>query len=283
MPDVPYEWDETRVNITLTGAEEDRTVREKIIGAFFKKMDVVGLGPGNVTRLYDAGFDSVPKILAMEPDDYLTVDGFKQKTADKLYGSIRKKVMDAKSPKALANIMAGSNLFGRGVGERKITAIFKVYPDILTSGEDDDVKVQMITENVEGFASKTAKQFVKNIPPFLEFMKEANLLDKLDDYTSPVVGKKLKSVTQSEKGEQGEQGEQGEHELFEKAIVMTGFRDKELIEQLEQIGAKISGSVSGKTFAVIVPDAETETGKTEKAESLGIQVVTVDDFKKKYM
>ena len=199
MPDVPYEWDETRVNITLTGAEEDRTVREKIIGAFFKKMDVVGLGPGNVTRLYDAGFDSVPKILAMEPDDYLTVDGFKQKTADKLYGSIRKKVMDAKSPKALANIMAGSNLFGRGVGERKITAIFKVYPDILTTGEDDDVKVQMITENVEGFASKTAKQFVKNIPPFLEFMKEANLLDKLDDYLNSILPKAFAVVKETTK------------------------------------------------------------------------------------
>ena len=48
-----------------------------------------------------------------------------------------------------------------------------------------------------------------------------------------------------------------------------------------QIGANISGSVSGKTFAVIVPDKDTETGKTEKAESLGIPVLTVDDFKKK--
>ena len=138
----------------------------------------------------------------------------------------------------------------------------------------------MITDNVEGFAGKTARQFVKNVPRFLEFMKEANLLDKLDDYTSPASGKAMKSVTQSE---QGEQGEQGEHELFEKAIVMTGFRDKKLIEQLEEIGAKISGSVSGKTFIVIVPDADTETGKTEKAETLGIPVLTVDEFKKKYM
>ena len=272
MPDVDYEWDETHVNIKLKGASGNRTVREKIIGAFFKKMDVAGIGPGIVSRLYEAGFDTIPGILAMRKDDFLEVEGIKDKMATKLHNNIKNHIYDKADIKTLAKIMAGSNIFERGIGEKKIIALFKVYPDILTSDESYDEKVDMITDNVEGFAGKSAEQFVKNIPEFLEFMKEAKLENKLSDYTSPKA-EKMKSTTKSLSSP-----------LFEKSVVLTGFRNKDLETILEEKhGAKVSGSVSKKTFTVIVPDLDTDTGKAEKARELNVPLMTEKQFTEKYL
>ena len=275
MPDVDYEWDETHVNIKITGAKENRTVHEKIIGAFFKKMDVAGIGPGIVTRLYDAGFDTIPKILAMDKDDFLKVEGIKEKMANKLHGNIKKEITDKSGAKSLAKIMAGSSIFQRGVGERKITAIFKVYPDILTTEEDDETKIDMITNNVEGFAKKTSQQFVKNIPEFLQFMKNANMEDKIRDLELLQDSSKVTSETKDEIVD---------NPLYDKSVVLTGFRNKELEVLLEEkYGAKVSGSVSKKTFAVIVPSLDTDTGKAEKARELSIPILTEKDFTSKYL
>ena len=51
----------------------------------------------------------------------------------------------------------------------------------------------------------------------------------------------------------------------------------------EKYGAKVSGSVSKKTFAVIVPSLDTDTGKAEKARELSIPILTEKDFTSKYL
>ena len=63
---------------------------------------------------------------------------------------------------------------------------------------------------------------------------------------------------------------------------MTGFRDKELIDDIDKYGAKI-GSLSKKTVAVLVKDKESaDTGKAEKAKQMGIPIMTVDEFREMY-
>jgi hypothetical protein len=52
----------------------------------------------------------------MSVNDFLSVDGFKDKTATKLYNGIREK-MDVAS---LVTIMSASNIFGRGFNEKKL-------------------------------------------------------------------------------------------------------------------------------------------------------------------
>ena len=50
MPSIPYEWNETRVDIILNNKEDDIGVREKNITLFFSNLDVDGLGAGNVKK-----------------------------------------------------------------------------------------------------------------------------------------------------------------------------------------------------------------------------------------
>ena len=56
-----------------------------------------------------------------------------------------------------------------------------------------------------------------------------------------------------------------------KKIVLTGFRDKNLLDRLKKIGAEPSGSVTKNTFAVIVKDKDEDTGKADQARKLGIK------------
>ena len=97
--------------ILLENKEDDPTVREKNITGFFKGIGVDGLKSGNVERIINAGYDTVPKIIHMTVDDFLKVEGFKQKLANKIYESIQNKLKEA----PLITLMASSNIFGRGI------------------------------------------------------------------------------------------------------------------------------------------------------------------------
>jgi NAD-dependent DNA ligase len=259
MPSVPYKWNDTHVDIMLEDLESDETVREKNITGFFRGIGVEGLSTGNIKRIMEAGFQSVPAILKMTIGDFLQVEGFKEKTATKLYDGIRERI-DAAS---LVTLMSASNMFGRGFSEKKIELIMESYPNVLLSKETDSQKVAKISA-IKGMATKTAEAFVEKIPDFINFIKEAGLVKKLVEEI-----KEKKEVDQS-------------HPLFGKSIVMTGFRDNELQDALKNVGAKIGSSVSSKTFIVLVKDKDEDTGKANEARKLGVPLMTPEEFKNKY-
>jgi NAD-dependent DNA ligase/predicted flap endonuclease-1-like 5' DNA nuclease len=261
MPFVPYKWNDTHVDIMLEDIESDATVREKNITGFFRGIGVEGLSSGNIKRIIDTGYDSVPKILNMKVSDFLQVDGFKEKTSSKLYQGIRDKLEAA----PLVTLMSASNMFGRGFSEKKIELIMESYPNVLISNESESQKVAKISA-IKGMAFKTAEAFVEKIPEFINFIKSAGLIKKLDQEMN--VEKKV--VDQS-------------HPLFGKSIVMTGFRDENLQNMLKEVGAKIGSSVSSKTFVVLVKDKDDDTGKTLEAKKLGIALMTPEEFKQKYI
>jgi len=119
-------------------------------------------------------------------------------------------------------------------------------------------------------AIKTSTQFVSNIPEFLEWFKKTKLSkDRL----------KYKTLNNLKR----ENSKKEKHELYEKKIVLTGFRDKSLLKKLEEVGAVHTNSVSKNTYALIVKeDINEDTGKADKARKLGIPIITLEDFKKKY-
>ena len=256
MPTVPYVWNETNVDIILKNKEQDITVKEKTITRFFKEINVEGLGEGNVKRIIEGGYDSIPKILKMNKEDYLKIEGFKEKLANKIYSGIETRIKESKLPE----IMKGTNIFGRGFGGKKLKAILDVYPDILTSKEDKNEKIKKI-ESVPGMSTKTAEEFVKYVSEFVDFMKKAGL-----EY-------KLNHKKEKEKKNTG-------HPLYDKKIVMTGFRDKELMSQIEKVGGIIANSVSKNVDIVIAKDDS--TGKAEQAKKLNISLFNVEEFKTKY-
>ena len=256
MPSIPFKWNDTHVDIMLENIDSDETVREKNITGFFRGIEVEGLSSGNIARIINTGFDTVPKIIDMSIDDFLTVEGFKIKMATKLFEGIKEKLQGA----SIITLMAASNIFGRGFSETKIELIMNDYPDILLSQESILEKINRVSK-IKGMALKTAEGFVSKIDEFVKFMYECGLEDKLVS-TSTSTSKKINPL----------------NPLFGKTIVMTGFRNKEIEQKIKDMGAKLGSSVSKNTFLVLVKNLDEDTGKAMEAKNLGIKLITPEEF-----
>ncbi|MAV56569.1 MAG: hypothetical protein CMI79_03455 [Candidatus Pelagibacter sp.] len=258
MPEVEYNWNSTHVDIVVANKTANKIVNQKVMTAFFKTIEIDGMGSGTVKKLIAAGYDSIPKVIAMTKKQFLEIDGFKQKMADKIHDGIEEKMAAASLPV----LMDATNIWGRGFGKKRFTTILAEYPDILTSNESDAEKVEKV-KSVSGMAKKSAEKFIENIPEFKSWAKEAGVADKLK-YKShaPEIDKS--------------------HPLYGKKIVITGFRDKELAANIEAVGGQMGSSVSKSTFAVLVKDKDEDTGKADQAKKLGVTLMTPEEFKDKY-
>ena len=266
MPDIAYKWNDTGVDIMLEDIDNDETVKEKNITGFFRGIGVEGLSSGNVSRIISAGYDSVAKIINMSLDNFLEVEGFKMKMATKIYNGIREKLESA----SIITLMSASNVFGRGFSGKKIELVFSLYPDVLTSKENNEVKIAKIAA-MKGMAQKTAEAFVERIGAFVDFMKECGLEKKIllsNVESEATVSKSTVDIS---------------NPLYEKTIVLTGFRDKDLEAVLKNVGAKMGSSVSKNTLCVVVKDSNSdESSKVLEAKRLGIPVLTLSQFKTQY-
>ena len=267
-----YRWTDTHVDIMLenTDASENLEMREKQTALFFRGIEVDGLGPGNVAKLAKSGYDTICKILAMDEADFMKVDGFQKKIAEKLVHGIAQKVREA----TLAKIMAVSNKFGRGVGMERIETILKEYPNVL-----DERNIEKLRA-VRGIADKSAREFVENIPRFIEFLKDCGLEYKLLG-ESTAAAAPAPSLVQNQLHTPSLVQNQS-HPLYGKSIVVTGFRDKDLETKLKTLGAKISSSVNKNTFVVVVKSMDESTVKIKDAKQLYIPIILVDEFRQKF-
>ena len=265
MPSVPYIWNKTHVDVLLENPEDDETVQEKNVTAFFVSLGVDGLAKGNIKKLFKMGKNTVAKIIEMSVHDFEQVEGFKTKTAEKLFNGIKDKIAQA----TLLDIMVASGKLGRGLGERKLKPILDKYPDILISPHSADQKESMLQE-VQGIGKENAREFVKNILTFLEFVEECHLENKIREPTPEV---RTAVQTTSISG----------HALCGKKIVMTKIRDKDIIDFLAKAGATLEDNMKKDTMVLIVKSKEDVSNKTEYATKNGIPMMTPDEFKQTYM
>ena len=185
----------------------------------------------------------------------------------KIYEGIQNKVKQA----SLVEIMAASNMLGRGIGLRKMKPIMETYPDILTSNIDEEEKKNMLME-VPNIGKENANSFVSNIPKFIEFLNKAKLTGKLQ--------KELKNTLEPTKEKKASVNK--DHPLYDKHIVMTKVRDKHIIEQLEKFGAHLDNTIGKNTNVLITKSKDDVSNKTKKANDLGIPIMTPPEFVKKF-
>jgi NAD-dependent DNA ligase len=137
-------------------------------------------------------------------------------------------------------------------------------PNILKSLNSIESKI-LAVEAIKGLAHKTAEAFVLKIDDFKQFLNECGLHAKL-------VAKKSFILVEVDE----------EHPLYNKTVVLTGTRDKQVIEILKQVGANQGSSISKNTHLVVAKTKDDDTGKAEEARKLGIPIISVDEFISKY-
>lgn len=269
MPDVPFIWTDTHVDVMLANTEDDPTVLEKKITTFFSNLNVDGLSSGNTKRLVTAGYNTIPKIIHMEEEQFLEIEGFREKMAKKVHGSIQNKIQTT----SLVKIISSSNTLGRGIGEKKIKPIFAKYPNILTSGETSNEKIHMLTY-VDGIGKENAKTFVENIPHVLKFLTECNLMQRLN---IDIQNTNMQASTNTIKS-----GIE-EHPLFKKRILFTGVRDKPLMAKLEEeYKVTFPSTVNKNTDIIIVKMKNDSNKKIEEAKKRKLPMFTLSEFKEEY-
>jgi DNA ligase (NAD+) len=257
MPEVPYRWSKTGVDIVVTETENNEELKLRNLQYFFEKIDVRGLSSGIVKRLHEAGFITVGSILHINMDGLLEVNGVKSTLATKLLEAIqqRLKTLD------MYTVMDASNVLGRGFGVKKIKLICEAFPRIV-----NEKYVPSLQEliSIKGVEETTANRFITNLPSFFKFMNDNNI--EINENKSH---RDVASVSSSKYGADYVTG---------KTFVFSGVRDKELEAFIETHGGKVASSVTKNTSIVVVKATDVESAKTAKAKSLHIPLMLILDF-----
>ena len=288
--DGTWSWNKTNVDIELK--EENDEVRIAKIYSFFEQLEAKYLGEVTIGKLYHAGYDNVFKIVAMEKDEFLSrkIPGLGEGVFDRMKNSIDKCFTEMN----LARLMSASCAFGIGFGAKKLDLVVSQYPNILCQ----DITVEQVSA-IKGFADKTAERFVEGLPKFREFLRELQSVRKInfekkvekvekvereverevEQLEKKVIGLKLKKKEEPEKKVE----EKKEKSISGQTVVFTGFRDKNLENNIINSGGKVTTSVSGKTSFVVVGGKKgTGSAKETKAAELGIPIYSLEEFKKLY-
>lgn len=266
MPDVPYEWTSTHVDLKATGEASDAQTLKQL-EFFVKQMEIPYLGSGTLAKLYAAGVRTIPDVMHLTEAQLVGVEGIQAKGAAKILGGI-----EAVRQKATClDYMNASNLFGRGIGRKKLEALAEAYPEILVgmgTVPKGDLRV------VEGIRSDNVQAMLDALPAFYALAKS---IDK------NVCGKKAKKAADADGDAQAPAPADAALEpLRGKTIVFTGFRAKEWEAQLKTVGCSVSGTVSKKVTMVVAADVGETSSKLEKARALGIPIVSKAAFAKKF-
>ena len=263
MPNVPYKWNTTNIDIMIHNMETNEILQEKRITNFFTTLEVESLSSGNVKRIIKSGYNSIPKILHMTKQDFGRVEGFKEKMAEKVHTSIQDKVKNA----SIVQIMVASNMLGRGLGEKKLTPIMNNFPDILTSSESKQSKVSKL-QTINGIGKENATSFVENMDAFMKFLKDTKLESKLREKSSSPSPKKSVNTN---------------HPLYNQKVVMTKVRDADIIAALKNNGGELVDNVKKGILAVVTKNTQEVSNKINKAKEMNIPIMGVEEFKQKYM
>tara|TARA_B100000161_G_C33484455_1_gene384085 strand:- start:333 stop:992 length:660 start_codon:yes stop_codon:yes gene_type:complete len=217
-------------------------------------MSIANLDESLISRLIDNGIDSVSKLIKINVSDLLKLDGFKDKLANKIYENINNSIINVD----LSVVMTASNIFGQGLGDKKLKMIVSNLPNIMDL-KFTKASLKEKIKSIDGFEEKTALQFVDNFDKFKQFMK-----------SNPKI--KVKKISKSKKN----------GKFSKMSFVFTGFRDKNLEELIQSEGGDIKSVVSSNTSFVITNDENSSSSKITKAKDLKIKILNIEEFKKKF-
>lgn len=247
MPAQKYEWNNTDVDIVAL--EDTPELAIKRITFFFEKLSTRGVSEKTVKMIYDSGkATTIGDFLKLTVADLVSIPRFQDTLAKKVVSSIQ----SATSRASLLDIMVASNVFGRGLGEKKMKLIVDTFANIRL------ISTEHLME-IDGFAEKTAAQFVENVPTFLKFCKEIGYAFKTSSSVrSAAVIKDLEDMV----------------------VVFTGVRDKQVEEDIERRGGKVVSAMSKKVTHVVAKDPDQSTAKIAAAKEMGLQVMSLVNFLK---
>ena len=218
-------------------------------------MDIEGMGEKVVEQFFNQGFiKNIADIyeLGQYRDDIISLDGWKDKSIDNLLEAIEKSKQNS-----LEKVLFGLGI--KEVGAKMAKTLARKYLDIDALSQASEEELAEIPDVGPVLTKSLVTWFAdENNQELIAALKDKGLNFKYIGNTSKAAGNYFSGKT----------------------VVLTGTLSsmgrKEATTLLEDVGAKVTGSVSKATDCVI---AGVEAGsKLDKAQQLGIQVLDEQEF-----
>ena len=193
--------------------------------------------------MFDAGLDTVKKILEATKSEFEKIDRFGSRRAEIVFTEIQSKMKSVE----LSKLQHASGCFDN-LGSKKLILLEHL----------DAPKVRDIV-SIEGFSDTSANAYIDGLDKYSEFI--ADLGD-------------LVTVNKTEKVEASS------NEMEGNVFVFSGVRDKDSEAIIVDKGGKIASGVSAKITHLVCKDPSAGSSKIKKAESLDKKVITLDELKK---
>lgn len=247
-----YTWNKNQVEFLLTDVNNDVIVNKLV--HFLTTIGVKNIGPERVRNLVDAGFTTIESLIRASSEDLQLIPSFGHGLSHQLVDSLHNLLTNI-SPSV---IMAASGFFPN-IGVKRFDNIFSVYPNFLDYYDNDPICVSALIMDIRGFKD-LAFDIAYRINDFVLWLNSVPEISIQDHNLVTSIPQTLAGLT----------------------IVFSGFRDGDLESQIKERGGKVTTSVSKNTSLLLMKDTTDTKGKAQKALSLGIPLMSRDQFLSSY-
>lgn len=251
----PTKWNSTYKELMCTNTCCCGVLLAKII-FFFKICGVEEMGEEMFGKLYDAGFNTIKSILNITAEDIMSIEGFAEGTANIILGNMKK----IKEGIPLPTLMQASDCFP-GIGTIKA---MKLIDGMSDQDKDNLYNVSFYLDNADNLVkeatTETVKSYWRGFNNFHHFVNDNEL-----------------TILQPKKFEIDANGK-----FTGMAVCFSGVRDGILEQEIVTGGGSLTSTVSKKTTHLVVKDVNGTSSKITKAQSLGVTIMNIEDFKQKF-
>jgi DNA ligase (NAD+) len=221
-----------------------------------KAMDIDSLGEKNIEKLYEKGFLKTPAdIYDLTEEKLLTLDKVKLKTAENMLAGINQ---SKTQPFESVLFAIGIRYVGKTVAE-KLARHFKNVDNIAKASMEELLAAPEVGERI-----------AESVFVYFRDEQNKNEIDRLKK-----AGLQFKSSAK--------EPEKVSEVLNGRSFVISGVFENYEREQLQEIvvahGGKILSGVTGKLDFLLAGE-NMGPAKREKAEKLGVKIISIDEFEK---
>ena len=248
----PTAWNASKVELCCTNKQCPGIRFAKMV-FFYLTCGAENVGEETLAKIFNAGYTSISQLLNITFDELMNIEGFGESVSNTILENNNK----IKSGVDIFTLMHASDCFS-GIGKIKAKKLLDdmdpAYVEMFYSMEYP----YLIPAN-QAFdeLSITEQAFEYGVPHFYNFIRETGI-----PFTTPQ-----------------KQNINANGKYAGMNVCFSGIRDAELEELIVSQGGSIASGVSKKTTHLVVKDTAAASSKITKAKSLGVPILSIDDFR----
>jgi NAD-dependent DNA ligase len=248
MPEQECHWSSSGMELISDENNSDINLINRLV-SFFTVCNIKGMKDGIIKKIVEGrGIKDENEFFGITKEDVLSVDGFKDKSAENVINCIN----ELKGKICITDTMVACGIF-QGFGEKKINKIISEAGDVLPYCVNDKIvdKKELVYQilRIGGF-NTTAEKFVNHLDEFKEYFKRVK-----SSFGAPKPVQKV--------------------EITGKIYCFSGFRDVKLKVKLMDKGNSVVDTLTKEVNILVVKDINETSSKIEKAKKYGIEIVEV--------